>query len=127
MASPQTVREAPRRVRQVRLCAPEVRIDRKPDGTLHLTSSRELPDYPDKLTDRLIYWAAAAPDRVFMADRQDGRWREITYAQALDKVRRIGAALLQRNLSAERPLVILSGNDLEHALLGLAANFVGIP
>ena len=43
------------------------------------------------------------------------------------KVRRIGAALLTRNLSAERPIVILSGNDLEHALLGLAANYVGIP
>ena len=51
----------------------------------------------------------------------------ITYAQTLDKVRRIGAALLTRNLSAERPIVILSGNDLEHALLGLAANYVGIP
>ena len=48
-------------------------------------------------------------------------------AQTLDKVRRIGAALLTRNLSAERPIAILSGNDLEHALLGLAANYVGIP
>ena len=54
-------------------------------------------------------------------------WRTITYAQTLDRVRRIGAALLTRNLSAERPIVILSGNDLEHALLGLAANYVGIP
>ena len=57
----------------------------------------------------------------------DGRWRTITYAQTLDKVRRIGASLLRRNLSADRPIVILSGNDLEHALLGLAANYVGIP
>jgi feruloyl-CoA synthase len=127
MASPQTVRETPRRVRPVRLCAPEVRVDRKADGTLYLTSSRELPDYPDKLTDRLVYWATVAPDRVFMADRVDGQWREVTYAQTLEQVRRIGASLLRRNLSAERPLVILSGNDLEHALLGLAANYVGIP
>jgi feruloyl-CoA synthase len=127
MASLQTVRETPRRVRPVRLCAPEVRVDRKADGTLYLTSSRELPDYPDKLTDRLVYWATVAPDRVFMADRVDGQWREVTYAQTLEQVRRIGASLLRRNLSAERPLVILSGNDLEHALLGLAANYVGIP
>ena len=42
-------------------------------------------------------------------------------------MRRVGAALLTRNLSDERPIVILSGNDLEHALLGLAANYVGIP
>ena len=72
MASPQSVRETPRRVRPVRLCAAEVRVDRKADGTLHLKSSRVLPDYPDKLTDRLVYWAAVAPDRVFMADR--GGW-----------------------------------------------------
>ena len=114
-------------MRPVRLCAPEVLVDRRPDGTLHLKSSRPLPSYPEKLTDRLVHWANAAPDRVFMAERNADGWRTITYAQTLDKVRRIGAALLTRNLSAERPIVILSGNDLEHALLGLAANYVGVP
>jgi feruloyl-CoA synthase len=129
VANPQPVRsETPRRVRPVRLCAPEVLVDRRADGTIYLKSGRTLPPYPDKLTDRLMHWAIAAPDRVFMADRgADGSWRKITYAQTLAKVRRIGAALLTRNLSAERPIVILSGNDLEHALLGLAANYVGIP
>jgi feruloyl-CoA synthase len=129
MAGPQTARtETPRRVRPVRLCEPEVAVDRKPDGTLYLKSRRTLPDYPDRLTDRLVHWASTAPDRVFMAERDPrGAWRTITYAQTLDKVRRIGAALLTRNLSAERPIVILSGNDLAHALLGLAANYVGIP
>jgi feruloyl-CoA synthase len=128
-----------RRVRPVRLCAPEVTVDRKPDGTIYLKSGRTQPPYPEKLTDRLVHWAKAAPDRVFMAERhssfppppagegQAGGWRSITYAQTLERVRRIGAALLMRNLSAERPIVILSGNDLEHALLGLAANYVGIP
>ena len=123
----QCAAETPRRVRPVRLCAPEVLVDRRPDGTLYLKSSRTLPDYPERLTDRLVHWANVAPDRVFMAERDAAGWRTITYAQTLDKVRRIGAALLTRNLSAERPIAILSGNDLEHALLGLAANYVGIP
>jgi feruloyl-CoA synthase len=114
-------------MRQVALCAPEVLVDRKPDGTIYLKSGRTLPPYPEKLTDRLVHWAAAAPDRAFMAERDGAGWRTITYAQTLERVRRIGAALLTRNLSAERPIVILSGNDLEHALLGLAANYVGIP
>jgi len=105
-----------------------VLVDRRADGTLYLKSGRTLPAYPDRLTDRLVYWAKATPDRVFMAERApDGGWRTITYAQTLERVRRIGAALLTRDLSAERPIVILSGNDLEHALLGLAANYVGIP
>jgi feruloyl-CoA synthase len=128
MASPQPIQAVPRKHRAVRLCAPEVQVDRRADGTLLLKSGRPLPLYPDKLTDRLVHWANAAPDRVFMAERASGGgWRAITYAQMLEKVRRIGAALLTRNLSAERPIVILSGNDLEHALLGLAANYVGIP
>ncbi len=128
MASPQTVRSEARRVRPVRLCAPEVVVDRRPDGTIFLRSPHALPPYGDRLTDRLAHWARVAPDRVFTADRDaQGHWRRITYAQALEQVRRIGAALLRRDLSAERPIAILSGNDLEHALLGLAANYVGIP
>ena len=117
-----------RRVRPVRLCAPDVLVDRRPDGTLYLKSSRTLPPYPDKLTDRLVHWARArARPRVHGGARAADGWRTITYAQTLDRVRRIGAALLKRDLSPERPIVILSGNDLEHALLGLAANYVGIP
>jgi feruloyl-CoA synthase len=105
-----------------------VQVDRRPDGAIHLKSGRALPAYPDKLTDRLVHWANTAPDRIFMADRAtDGSWRRITYAQTLQKVRRVGAALLTRNLSAQRPIVILSGNDLDHALLGLAANYAGVP
>jgi feruloyl-CoA synthase len=133
MASSRTVRKDARRTRQVALCAPEVIVDRRADGTLYLKSSRTLPDYPERLTDRLVYWASVAPDRVFMAERpqagdgKGGGWHTITYAQTLARVRRIGASLLTRDLSAERPIVILSGNDLEHALLGLAANYVGIP
>ena len=62
---------------------------------------------------------ALAPDRVFLAQRDaDGRWRKLTYAQVLDQVKRIGAALLRRGLSPERPIVVLSGNDIEQALLG---------
>src|SRR5262245_11253813 len=102
MASPQTAHSEPlRRIRPVRLCAAEVQVDRMPDGTVLLKSARTLPGYPDKLTDRLVHWANAAPDRVFMAEHppQGGGWRSITYAQTLDQVRRIGAALTRRNLS----------------------------
>jgi feruloyl-CoA synthase len=126
MASPQKAGSI-RHTRAVRLCAPEVAIDRRADGTLYLNSPHPLDPHAERLTDRLIYWAETAPDRVFMAERDGNRWRTMTYRQALIEARRIGAALLKRNLSAERPIVILSGNDLAHALLGLAANYVGIP
>ena len=103
-------------------------VDRRPDGTIHLRSPHALAPYPAKLTERLDYWAATAPERTFMAQRDAaGGWRKLSYRETLSEVRRIGAALLTRDLSPERPVAILSGNDIEHALLGLAAMYVGIP
>jgi feruloyl-CoA synthase len=114
--------------RPVRLGPRDVLLDRRPDGSIHLRSPHPLASYPPKLTERLDYWAATAPERTFMAQRDAaGGWRKISYRETLAEVRRIGAALLARDLSPERPVVILSGNDIEHALLGLAAMYVGIP
>lgn len=99
-----------------------------PDGSFIISSPESLKAYPRSYTDRLHYWAGEAPDRVFLAQRaKDGGWRSITYAEAFGTVRRLSQALLDRGLSPERPLVILSGNSIEHALLGLAAMHVGIP
>jgi feruloyl-CoA synthase len=93
-----------------------------------LRSPRKLPAHPQKLTERLVHWAQAAPGRIFIAQRDPaGGWRALTYAQTLTAVRAIASALLQRDLSPERPIAILSGNDIEHALLALAAMHVGIP
>jgi feruloyl-CoA synthase len=115
-------------LRPVKLAPPEVLLDRKPDGTVYLRSPHPLGAYPDKLTERLEHWAAAAPDRVFLAQRaSDGSWRTRSYAQMLAQVRAVAQSLLQRQLSADRPIAILSGNDIEHALLGLAAMMAGVP
>jgi feruloyl-CoA synthase len=119
-------------VRPVRLGPADVAVERRADGVVVLRSPHVLGAHPGKLTEQLSFWAAAAPDRALFAKRDPaaavaGGWRTVTYAQALDAARRIGAALLRRDLSAERPVMILSGNDIEHALLGLAANYVGIP
>jgi feruloyl-CoA synthase len=114
--------------RPVNVSGREYEIDRRPDGTIYMRSPHKLGPYPVKLTERLEYWAKAAPDRTFMAQRgENGEWRHVTYAQALRAARSIGEWLLRRNLSPERPIAILSGNSLEHALIGLAANYVGIP
>ena len=115
-------------LRKVRLGPSDVRAERKPDGTLYLRSPHPLEPYPEKLTLRLEHWARTAPDRVFLAQRAaDGAWRRLTYVETLAQVRAIAQALLERKLSTERPIVILSGNDIEHALLALAAMMAGIP
>src|SRR6266851_4660365 len=114
-------------VRAARLGPRDVVSERRPDGTIRLTSPHALAPYPAKLTERLQYWGAAAPARTFLAQRAASGWRKISYGETLEQVRRIGAALLRRDLSPERPIAILSGNDIEHALIGLAAMYVGIP
>src|SRR6201999_2014617 len=115
-------------LRPVRLGPASVDIERRTDGAMVLRSPRRLEPYPEKLTERLAHWANAAPERIFLAQRdRAGGWRSLSYAEAYASVRAIAAALLERPLSPERPIAILSGNDVEHALLGLAAMHVGIP
>src|ERR1700730_9293162 len=115
-------------LRPVSLGPPDVVVERRSDGALVLCSPHPLPAYPQKLTERLVHWANATPDCVFLAQRDaSGGWRTLSYADALMKVRAIAAALLARGLSPERPIAVLSGNDIEHALIGLAAMHVGIP
>ena len=125
---PQVLRNQGSALRPVRLGRADCLVETRADGTVFIRSLHQLPNYPKALTERLAYWANVAPERLFLSDRGlDGAWRKLTYADALAKVRNIGATLLRRGLSAERPVVILSGNDLEHQLLGLAAMHVGIP
>ncbi len=87
-----------------------------------------LGEYPGRLTDRLHHWATLEPNRVFMAERDASRgWRQITYAQLLASTRSIASALLARGLSADAPIVILSGNSIDHALMAFGALYAGIP
>jgi len=115
-------------LRPVRLSPPTPAVERRADGSLIVRAREPLPACHATLIEPLEHWAHAAPDRVFLAQRgADGQWRKLTYAQIFDIVKRIGAALLRRDLSPERPIAVLSGNDIEQALLGLGATLVGIP
>lgn len=129
-------------------------VDERPDGTVVLRAVQPLADYPTVLTDRLEHWARHAPDRTLLAwnrghggpptadntnraghgqhgqhgSQPGGRFFDrLTYGDALAKVRCLAQALLDCRLTADRPLAILSGNSVEHLLLALAAQHVGVP
>jgi feruloyl-CoA synthase len=108
-----------------------------PPGTHYLNADQALQPHPDRITDRLRQWAEVAPQRTWMAQRErtlaaDGKpglgdWKHVSYAQAWSTARNIAQALIDRGLNAERPVVILSENSLEHALLALGCLVAGVP
>jgi len=98
-----------------------------PDGSLLVRNPETLRSCPKRMTEQLERWAARTPDRPFLAARSGKGWRKVSYAEALAAARAIGQGLLDRGLSAERPVLILSGNGIEHALLSLACLHVGVP
>jgi feruloyl-CoA synthase len=117
-----------RQVRKVNVLGAEAVFAQGRDGTIYVRSPRPLGPYPVKLTERLEHWAAHVPDRTFLAQRDAaGAWRSVTYAESLRLVRAIAQALLDRRLQAERPVAILSGNSIEHALMALACMYAGVP
>ncbi|GCL63183.1 feruloyl-CoA synthase [Pseudaquabacterium pictum] len=102
--------------------------EHRPDGSLVLRSTEPLRWFPDRLTDALEQWAAEAPDRTLVARRgPDGQWIRISYAQMLQRAQAVGQALLDLGLSVDRPLAILSENDLEHFTLAMGAMWAGVP
>jgi feruloyl-CoA synthase len=106
---------------------PHVTVEKRADGSMIVSSPEPLGSYPRSMTDWLDHWARAAPDRVFLAERKQGGWRKVTYMQARDLARRVAQGLIDRGLSPERPVAILSGNSVDHALIGLGAMIAGVP
>ncbi len=106
----------------------ETMLEQRTDRTQILRSTEALRAFPERLTDCLEHWAAEAPDRTFVAKRErGGAWRRISYAQMLQRAQAVGQALVDLGLSAERPVAILSDNDIEHLTLALGAMWAGVP
>ncbi len=108
--------------------SPEFDYDHREDGSIVMRQKGELSGYLPTLADYLDKWADETPDQTWIARRKDGGdWQRITYGQARDNARRIGAALLDLGLTPDRPLMVLSENSLEHAMLGISCAYVGVP
>ncbi len=106
----------------------EAWVEQRADGSTLVHSTEALRPFPLRLTDCLEHWAQSAPERTLVARRENGgEWRRIGYAQMLARAQAVGQALLDLGLSAQRPLAILSGNDLEHLTLALGAMWAGVP
>ena len=107
-------------------------IERDGEG-VYLQAQQALSPYQNTITERFIHWCQQRPEKTLFAQRcvldngELGDWVNVSYEEALETAQQLGQALLNRNLSADRPVLILSENSLEHALLALACIYVGVP
>ncbi len=114
--------------KDTRFWQPQFEITRREDGSILMRQPGPVPDHVPVVADYLDHWADKTPEAIWIARRDNGgEWRRISYAKARDTAQRLGAALLARGLGPERPLLILSENSLEHALLAMGCIYVGIP
>jgi feruloyl-CoA synthase len=104
-------------------------MEQRADGAILLRSNEGLGAYPLQFHDYLEFWARRAPGRVFMGERAPnaGDWIKLTYAEAAQKSQLIAANLASRDLGPDKPVLILSGNSLEHQLLALGCMKAGVP
>ncbi|MBJ3786091.1 feruloyl-CoA synthase [Devosia sediminis] len=114
-------------IRPVRLGSMAAKAEHRGDGTTIIRPEEALGVYPRSIVDGLEAWAEKTPDALLIADRDGEEWRRLSYADVLARIPPLAQALLDAGLSPERPLLILSGNEIEHFLLGMAAIWVGIP
>ena len=116
------------RMSELRFAAPDVAVENLPGGAMILRSRIPLGPIPRCIGDWLTHWAQVVPDRTFLAERESaGAWRRLSYGMAIARTRAIAEALLSRGLDAAHPIMILSENSIDHALLALAAMHVGVP
>ena len=124
---------SPARYRPVTFGVKRIRVREGEPGVRYLQAELPLGAYARRVTDYLVHWAENTPDNTFLARRKalpegkTGDWQLLSYRQMLEVARNIGQALLDRGLSAERPVVILSENSLEHAMLAFGCIYAGVP
>jgi len=112
----------------IRFAPKAVLVDRLADGSILLRSPIPLTGCVGNIVDYLEHWAAAAPERTFLAQKAaDGTWERLCYADAWQRVQAIAQWLLHQGLSDQTPIAILSGASLEHAVLAFAGMLVGVP
>ncbi|HEY1263546.1 MAG TPA: feruloyl-CoA synthase [Terriglobales bacterium] len=115
------------RWRPVRFFSPEVELTREADGTFRMRCLEPLDACDERIGDWLDRWAARAPGRLFLVEQTPAGERAVTYREARDEVLALAEGLLEHDLGPEHPLAILAPNSIDHALVMLAALYVGIP
>jgi feruloyl-CoA synthase len=104
----------------------QVASETRADGRILLRSAHALGPVANTTGDWLHRWAEQTPDAVFLAERSGAGWRELDYRSALQMVQALGGWLIGQGFARTGPVLMLSGNSVDHGLLALAAQYVGM-
>lgn len=113
--------------RDPRYAPRRLEVERRAGGELVLTNPTPYSTQFQTMTAALAYWAEAAPDRLWLAERSGDGWRTVTFAEAHEQVRAIAGGLTALGVVGPAPLLILAHNGIEHALIAYAAMSQGMP
>ena len=107
----------------------DIAVERRPDGVIVLKSRIPLQPYEKHIPASLAKWAAEAPSRIWLAQRAgpEREWRKVSYGEAKRIVDGLTQGLLNLGIEPGRPVTILSGNSIEHALMTQAAMQARLP
>src|SRR5262249_36436687 len=117
----------PARLRPIAYARPRIVCEPGHSGALLCRSSEPLAPCDPSLARLFRAAVERNPGGLFLAERDGGAWRKLTYAAARPLVDALAQSLIERGLSAERPVMILSANGVDHALLTLAGHAAGVP
>ncbi|MEL7547867.1 MAG: AMP-binding protein [Pseudomonadota bacterium] len=108
---------------------PEVDCIRKPDGTIYLSQTHKPGDRPRSVPHGLELRATEHPDRPWLKQRNPvtDEWETLTYGEGLAQSRAMAQALLSMGAGPDAPVMILSGNSIESAIMMMGAMSIGAP
>ena len=118
--------------REIPYLPQKLNVTHRDDGAIILENGQPMRPYPAHMLAPLVYWASNDPDRLWLAQRdpvapeRDG-WERLTYGEALIRIRRLAQGFLDRGAGPDAPVMILSRNSIEHALVMYAAMWAGSP
>jgi feruloyl-CoA synthase len=113
--------------RDPRYAPRELVVERRPGGEVILTNPKAFSTTFQTTTAALAHWSAAAPDRLWLAERSGAGWRTMSFAEAWDRIAALAAGLRDLGVVGDRPLLILARNTIDHALIAYAAMGQGMP
>ena len=115
-------------LRTISFGKPVLEVSHEASGIIKIKNIEQPDEWPSNIILKLLFWAKKKPNNVYLAQRDEHNdWEKLTYKETLKKVESLSFFLLKQGLSENRPLVILSGNDFNHALLALACLYSKIP